>query len=174
MADNSNVIELRSRQRKSVAKDSLEKVKKNPATVTDISEMRQEIINEERRRVKRTILTEFIGANVIVPGMGLVKVSLYDISEDGLAFDIDENMGHFNCGEHVAMRVYMNNKTYFPFVVNITHAAHVPEEGVNRMGTSFVKDSINKNALFHFVKFIENVSASLKSDDGDIMVSNIK
>ena len=179
MKANGNVIDLRTRQQKR----ALEKSKKetllkpaivNPATVTDISEIRQEIINDERRRVKRTLLTEFIGANVIVPGQGLVKVAIYDISEDGLAFDMDEHMGHFNPGESIAMRVYMNQFTYFPFIVNITYSMAVPNEGVHRMGASFVMDSINKEALYHFVKFIETLSSSLRSDDGDVMVSNIK
>ena len=177
MEDNANVIDLRARKRKNAQKTTVEIEAKNstqPASVTDITEIRQEIINDERRRVKRTILTEFIGANIIIPGQGLARVTLYDISEDGLAFDLDEQLGSFEPGESVAMRVYMNNKTYFPFIVQITHAVHVTDEGVNRMGASFVKDSINKQALFHFVKFIETVSANLKRDDGDVMVSNIK
>ncbi|MCB9026219.1 MAG: PilZ domain-containing protein [Bdellovibrionaceae bacterium] len=174
MKDNGNVIELRQGKRKKALKQVVNKRIHNPASVTDISELRKEIINDERRRVKRTILTEFIGANVIVPGQGLVKVALYDISEGGLAFDLEEHMGQFKIGEKIAMRVYMNSSTYFPFIIEITHSVFIPEEQVNRMGASFVKDSINKEALHHFVKFIETVSANLRSDDGDVMVSNIK
>lgn len=174
MKDNGNVIELRQGKRKKSLKQAAGKQSVKSASVTDITELRKEIINDERRRVKRTILTEFIGANVIVPGQGLVKVALYDISEGGLAFDLEEHMGQFKPGEKIAMRVYMNPSTYFPFIIEITHAVYIPEEQVSRMGARFVKDSINKVALYHFVKFIETVSANLRSDDGDVMVSNIR
>ena len=66
------------------------------------------------------------------------------------------------------------HQTYFAFTVKINHVHMISEEGIYRNGTEFVDDTVNKKALYHFVKFIENVSASLKSDNGDVMVSNIK
>jgi len=71
------------------------------------------------------------------------------------------------------MRVYLNYKTYFGFVVKVQNSRFVPSEGVVRHGTHFMKGTLNDVALHHFVKFIETVSASLKTDDGDIQVSNI-
>jgi len=50
----------------------------------------------------------------------------------------------------------------------------VSDEGVTRHGVNFVKGTVNDQALFHFVKFIETVSASLQTDHGDVMVSNLK
>ena len=32
---------------------------------------------------------------------------------------------------------------------------------------------MNEDALKHFVRFIESVSASLRTDSGDVMVSNL-
>jgi len=143
------------------------------APVIDMTEKRNEIIRQERRQVRRTILSEFVGAFALVPRKGLLKVNLYDISENGLAFDVEVDAGHFAMGEEVAMRVYLNQQTYFPFVVRIQNLRGVPEEDVFRHGAGFVKGSINDEALHHFVKFIETVSASLQSDNGDIMVSTI-
>lgn len=139
----------------------------------DMVEKRQEVLQRDRRAVKRTILSEFIGAFAVVPERGLVKVSLFDISENGLAFDVETGKGRFAQGEQVAMRVYLNQFTYFPFVVHVENVRVIGEEGVFRHGTSFLKDSINEEALYHFVKFIETVSATLKRDDGDVMVSNL-
>jgi len=144
-----------------------------PAPVVDMTEKRQEILMQERRQVKRTILSEFIGAFVVIPEKGLVKVNLYDISENGLAFDVDAEAGHFSLNEEVAMRVYLNQQTYFPFVVTCQNLRRVGDEGVYRHGANFVKGTMNEEALYHFVKFIETVSASLQSDQGDIMVSSI-
>jgi hypothetical protein len=170
-----NVLDLTSRLKKNAkASTTSPKANKNSAApVIDMTEARNEMISQERRRVKRTILSEFIGACVVVPAKGLVKVNLYDISENGLAFDVLEGAGHFKLGEEVAMRIYLNQQTYFPFVVTVQNIRVVTDENVYRHGVGFVKGSINDVALHHLVKFIETVSASLRSDQGDIMVSNL-
>lgn len=168
----SNVIDLKSRRR------IIQKTKVNAqayaAPILDMTERRNEILTQERRTLRRTILSEFIGAAAVVPTRGLERISIYDISEKGIAFDIEIGGGQFQVGEEVAMRVYLNNQTYFPFTVTVANARAVPEEGVVRHGGEFVKGTINDVALHHFVKFIETVSASLKTDHGDVMVSNLR
>lgn len=143
------------------------------APVLDMTEARQAIMSRERRQVKRTILTEFIGAFVILPERGLMKVSIYDISDNGVSFDVGLSEGGFIEGEEVAMRVYLSHKTYFSFITKITNSRVFDHEGVVRHGANFVKGTVNDVALHHFVRFIETVSASLKTDDGDIQVPNI-
>ena len=71
------------------------------------------------------------------------------------------------------MRVYLNQFTYFPFVVTIANSRVLIEEGVSRHGCNFQRETVNSEALSHFVKFIETVSASLRTDHGDVMVSNV-
>ena len=144
------------------------------ANLIDMTERRQEILSEERRRVKRTILTEFISAYIVVPKRGLQNVSLYDISEHGLAFDLELDSGSFKVNEEIAMRVYLNHQTYFPFIVKVANSRSLELEGVNRLGVNFVKNTVNDVALGHFVNFIETVSASLKNDSGDVLVTNLK
>lgn len=146
---------------------------KTDGAVLDMTERRQAILSSERREVKRTILSEFIGAFILVPERGLQRVAIYDISENGIAFDLDIGMGGLKEGEEIAMRVYLNQMTYFPFVVGIANVRSLPDEGVTRHGCNFMKETVNADALGHFVKFIETVSASLKTDHGDVMVSNI-
>ena len=143
------------------------------APVLDMTERRSEIISSERRQVKRTILSEFVGALVVIPGVGLHKCAIYDISESGIAIDLDIDLGHFHAEEEVAMRVYLNQQTYFPFTVKVHNFRAIEDEGCYRHGCQFVKGTINDQALHHFVKFIETVSASLQTDRGDVMVSNI-
>lgn len=142
-------------------------------SIINISELRSEVLKQERRTVKRTILTEFIAVHLVLPDRGLVKVMVHDINENGLSFDLESQFGKFNQGEEVAMRVYLNHMTYFPFVVTVKRQAGLPEEDVIRHGAEFVKGTINDEALHHFVKFIENVSASLKQDRGDVLVTKI-
>lgn len=168
-----NVIDFSKKNRgKSKVGTSLQS--ESQAPVVDITERRHEQIMQDRRQVRRTILTEFIGAYVVIPQQGLLKVSLYDISENGLSFDLSTDLGKFSRGEELAMRVYLNQYTYFPFVVKVRNVRPEGEEGSYRHGADFVKGSVNDIALGHFVKFIETVSASLERDRGDVMVSNLK
>ncbi|HAG91975.1 MAG TPA: PilZ domain-containing protein [Bdellovibrionales bacterium] len=167
---NTNIIEFKARNSKNKSKDS-KKAKGQSAEVVDIVGRREEMIQNERRITKRTILSEFIGAYAVIPGKGLIKVSMYDISDDGLSFDTESSQGHFHLGEEIAMRVYLNQKSYFPFVVRLQNLREVSEDGVYRHGVNFVKETVNEEALHHFVKFIESVSTSLESDEGDLKAS---
>ena len=176
MGQQDNIIELN--KFRSAATDA-EKNKSNEnnsganAGVLDMTAKREIILSEERRQVKRTILNEFIGANVIVPDRGLLKIALHDISVDGLAFDLEPGVGQFDKGDEIAVRVYMNQKTYFPFSVKVRNVRYIEDEGVYRHGGELTKGNLNENALFHFVKFLETVSASLQTDNGDVTVSQI-
>ena len=154
-------------------------MRKKGAPVLDMTERREAIINDERRKVRRTILTGFIGAFVVVPARtdgkgGLLKVEVYDISTNGIAFDMPEKCGHFQKGEKIAMRVYLSHDVYFPFIVQIQNQRALSSEAAYRHGANFLRGTVNDEALLHFVKFIETVSASLERDKGDVMVSGLK
>jgi hypothetical protein len=138
-----------------------------------MTERRAEMLTHERRKVRRTILSEFIGAHIVVPERGLQRVTIYDISDDGVAFDIELGSGQFKLGEEVGVRVYLNHQTYFPFTLTIANVRVINEEGVTRHGGTFLKGAINDVALHHFVGFIETISASLRTDRGDVMVSGL-
>lgn len=156
-----------------VKKNKTDLSQESQASVVDIGEKRQQMISEERRSVRRTILTEFIGVHTVVPGYGLQKCTLRDISVKGIAFDLEKKQGHFKPAEEVAMRVYLNHKTYFGFTVEVRSSRFVKEEGVYRHGASLVEGSMNTDALTHFIRFIESVSANLRTDHGDVIVSNL-
>lgn len=174
MNKSNNVIDLKTRKPLQ-AKAMKQPVKDEGASaaIVDMTERRNEMLVQERREVRRTILSEFIGAYLIVPQKGLARVTIYDISENGVAFDIDLEEGHLNAGEEVAMRVYLNQHTYFPFVVKVANVREILEEACWRHGANFMKGTVNDVALHHFVKFIETVSAALETDHGDVMVSNL-
>jgi hypothetical protein len=131
-----NVIDITRRLAKTKAPAAKKSSKKaaSEAPVVDMTEARNEMIQQERRKVRRTLLSEFISAFVLVPRKGLLKVTLADISEDGAAIDLGADAGHFAVGEEVAMRVYLNHETYFPFVVKVQNIRGRAEEGVFRHG----------------------------------------
>lgn len=137
--------------------------------IVDYNEQKQKILFHERRQIKRTILTEFVSAMVVIPERGLLKVAMYDISEQGISFDMEFDQGAFKVDEEVSMRVYLNQKTYFPITVQVKHVTSEAIEGVNRHGSVFLKQPATDAALQYFVKFIEAVSQGLKKDEGDLM-----
>lgn len=143
------------------------------AQVVNYDEQKQQILFHERRHIKRTILSEFVSAMVVLPEKGLIRVGIYDISEHGISFDLEAEQGAFKAGEEIQMRVYLNHKTYFPIAVKVKHATLETTEGVTRHGTEFLKSAENNAALQHFVKFIETVSLGLKKDEGDLMAPKI-
>lgn len=139
--------------------------------ILDFDSEKKKLLFQERRQVKRTILSEFMSAMVVLPELGLLKVALYDISEEGISFEVEDLVGQFKVGEQILMRVYLNQKTYFPIQVLIKHATSDAKSGVTRHGTEFEKGSSTDVALQHFVKFIESASDGLKKDNGDLMVT---
>ncbi len=143
------------------------------ATIVDVTQKILEQQSEDRRKVQRVVLNEFISAHVHIPGRGLLRVVLKDIHDGGLAFDLSEREGNFNRGETLEMRFYMNHETYFKFSAKVAHFHHNSEEGYYRHGCQFSEEGINDVALRHFILFLQNIAASLKTDRGDRTISQI-
>lgn len=166
-----NIIDISARL-KSNNSSKLENFQGDSAVV-DITATRDAMIKEDRRQVKRTILTEFVSVHAVVPGYGVLKVFLYDVTPNGLSFDLEANRGRYNVGDEVELRVYLNHHTFFQINTKVSNVRDIPDDGVVRHGTEFIKDSVNNDALEYFVKFLESVTASLRRDNGDILVSKI-
>lgn len=147
---------------------------KETANIINYDEQKQMMLSQERRQIKRTILTEFINAMVVVPEKGLLQVSIHDISEQGIAFDVESDHGSFKVDEEVSLRVYLNQKTYFPITVQVKRITEENSECVMRHGSEFIKQPRTDAALQYFIKFIESVSNQcLQKDNGDLMVPKI-
>ena len=166
-----DVIDLTGRLKKESQSETL--AVEGTAVVLDISEVRQKMISEDRRIVKRTILTEFISVHAVVPNRGVMRVALYDINEMGLAFDLPTEMGRYGAGETVELRIYLNHATYFTFEAKVAHVTEIADEGIFRHGCEFAVETSNRLALNYFVRFLETVTTSLRRDHGDVLVSKI-
>ncbi len=169
----SNVLPFRTRPKSNAKPELLVPDTSGEAQVLDVTDRILAGQSDERRQVKRVVLNEFISAHVFVAGRGLLRVVLKDIHEGGLAFEIDAREGRFNRNETLEMRFYMNHETYFKFNVVVAHATSNEDDATERHGCQFVKDTINDVALHHFIGFLQNISASLRTDKGDRTVSNI-
>ena len=137
------------------------------------SQRYQPVHLKERRQVERTLLSELIKGMVIVPEKGLLEVELYDISKEGLSFNVDTIRGGFKVGEELALRVYLNRNTYFPLVVHVKHVTMDHHENVIRHGVEYTKEAQNFSSIDHFVNFVLAASEGLKIDEGDFIVGPI-
>lgn len=141
------------------------------AKAINFEEHKNQVIYKERRSVKRTILSEVFSGMAILPEKGLVKIQLYDFSGQGLAFELEAVFGQFQIGEEVALRIYLNQKNYFPISVIIKHVQHDSQAGVFRHGAEFIKTAASDVALQSFAQFIEAMGYNLKTDSGDLLLS---
>lgn len=166
----SNVLPFRARPRTETIEIPTHQ---EDAQVLDVTERIQAGQADDRRQAKRVVLNEFISAHVYVPGRGLLRIVLKDIHEKGLAFEIDSREGQFARSETLEVRFYMNHETYFKFNIQVMHVQSNEDDATERHGCQFVKDTINDVALHHFIGFLQNIAASLRTDKGDRTVSNI-
>lgn len=170
LTDKSNVIDMTARRRAQLVNREVLS-KGEVASVQDITQMRKDILTQERRSNRRTILTNFIGAFIVIPEVGLQPVTLYDVSSDGISFDTEIEAGRFKTTEEYAVRVYLSRDTYFPFIVSIKNVRELKSEGVFRHGALFNRNGSHEEALRSFIKFVETISTVLRKDPGDHIIS---
>lgn len=182
MALKSNVIDMTARRKAQIRAEQTHlngrkpKAKKSEAPSAEVLELgarRREILTQERRRNRRTILSNFLGAYIVVPEKGLKEVTLYDISEGGVAFDLEKSEGSFRVTEELAMRVYISKEIYVPITVKVKNVREIADEEVYRHGTIF-EATQGDGVLEHFVRFILAMSQNLSRDPGDFKLPSQK
>jgi hypothetical protein len=141
--------------------------------VVDVTNLLREQGAQDRRKAKRVVLGHLMASHVVLPQIGLAQVVIRDIDEGGLAFEMDSFLGAFQKGDELEMRFYLNGQTYFRVNVIVAYSAIDEEHGVSRHGVKFLPDSLNQEALHHFIQFLRTVSVSLKTDRGERVVSNL-
>lgn len=141
--------------------------------IVDFESQKKMMDQKERRTRTRTVLNEMMSSMVVIPERGLLKVTLHDISTEGLSFDTMVDEGAFAPGEEVSLRIYINHKTYFPVCVTVKHVSEKSAQGTLRHGAILKKDATNDVVLQYFVKFVEAASDLMKKDNGDLMVNKI-
>ena len=171
METKNNVIEFASFKRS----DSAEKAHQEreeftgpSGSIIELESHKNVAIGQERRQVRRTMLSEFVGAFIVVPQVGLQEVCLFDISDGGVAFDLEIKLGQFKVGEEIAARFYLSQNNYFTFNVQISNVRMLEDEGVYRHGTRIVREDHNYEAIDYFIHFVEAVSSIVKIDRGDL------
>lgn len=127
----------------------------------------------DRRKVQRVVLGHLIASHVVLPNLGLVQVTIRDVDETGLAFEMESFLGRFSKGDQVELRFYLNGQTYFRVHVEVAYSSIDEQSGQARHGSRYTEESLNQEALLHFIQFLRSVSVSLQTDRGERVVSNL-
>lgn len=171
----SNLIDITKRIKENKRKKTAPTVEKLPkshkAQVLTFADKLEQKVAGERRKVTRTVLSQLIGVFVLTSKRILQPVAINDISIDGLSFDMVQDVGSYDIGNTVTMRIYMSHDTYFTFNVKVTNKRLVEERGIFRHGVVFAKNQ--PDALYHFVRFLETVAQVAQKDKGEKLAGRV-
>ncbi|MDZ4676949.1 MAG: PilZ domain-containing protein [Oligoflexia bacterium] len=176
MTVKSNVIDFNKHKNSHKVKathNDIEKIEHEPSPIIDMTKRRDQLADQDRREVTRTVFSQFIGVFIVLPKLGLQPVSIYDISAGGLAFDLPSELGQFNIGEAVTMRIYLSHDTYFSYSAKIANVRAVDHGAVLRHGTILQKDDESYETLTHFMHFLQAVARVAKKDNGDRQMGRV-
>lgn len=144
-----------------------------PQNLVDLTTIIREQGAADRRKVQRAVLGHLIASHVVLPNLGLVQVTIRDVDETGLAFEMESFLGRFTKGDQVELRFYLNGQTYFRVHVEVAYSSIDEQSGQARHGSRYTEESLNQEALLHFIQFLRAVSVSLQTDRGERVVSNL-
>lgn len=94
----------------------------------------------DRRRARRRPILESFSLFIVVPKKGVHRLSVHDLSEVGMGFDLDtegESVADFplKTGDLIEVRFYLNQSLYLPLALEV---ARVDERaGVRKVGAAF-------------------------------------
>lgn len=167
-----NLIDLsKYKKEKKVTKTEKAAGNNHTAQVLSFADKLEQRVQADRRKAARTVLSRFIGVFVVTSKNILHPVWIHDISTQGCAFDSIRDVGSYNEGQTVTVRVYMSHDTFFSFSAKVTHKRLLKDKDIYRHGVIF--QQAQPEALYHFVKFLETVSQVAQKDKGEKVAGRV-
>ena len=102
--------------------------------VINFEDKRSESLEKKRRKFERLMFENLIEvyAEINQEKEDILKISLIDISRDGLQFEvpvIKGQKGPFSPGNTINLRLYFSSNSYLPATVEVKHTQENIEEG---------------------------------------------
>jgi hypothetical protein len=122
----------------------------------------------ERRRARRRPILATFSVHLVIPKKGLYKLTVHDLSELGIGFDIDvegESAADFPVaiGNVIETRLYLNQSLFIPLSIRV---ARVEEQRiVRRVGAEFQNQlSTDFKAFLALLSFLDHMADALQVD----------
>jgi len=115
---------------------------------------------QERRKFKRRQIIDSFSMFVSLPKKGGAKLSLHDVSEQGIGFDFDtDGEAHADSpiakGDSFDVHLYLNQSLYLPLTVR---TARIEPGAIRRLGAEFVETKSPAFEAFQaFVQFLDKL-----------------
>lgn len=123
--------------------------------------------SERRRSLRRPILETF-SCFVVLPEHGFFKLTVHDLSENGIGFDLDaEGAPQFKSsaqvGDELELRFHINQSLFISLLIQIRRIDD--STGVRRVGAEFIrKNDPEFKAYLAFIELLDRILDSLQID----------
>lgn len=149
-----------------------QKTPPNKDQVIDFAKIREEKLEEKRRKNERVFFKQILGIYTVVGKNELKQVEIVDVSEDGCSFQVpyDPKSPWPRDIEELPLRLYFTQDTYLPIQLKIQNSKPLIEEGGRfvRYGCSVDKTLSSYPAYQEFVRFLHLYSLHSHKDDGKV------
>lgn len=115
----------------------------------------------QRRRARRRTLVETFAFFVVVPRKGAHRLPVYDLSEDGIGFDLDiegelPETFPVQVGEELDLRFYLNQSLYLPLKIKVARTEE--KNQIRRIGAVFCDEkSPGRQACLGMLQMIDQL-----------------
>ena len=131
--------------------------------VINFEDKRSENLEKKRRKFERLMFENLIEVYAEIKEEEIFKISLLDISRDGLQFEvpiIKGQKGPFSIGDIINVRLYFSSNSYLPATIEIKHSQENIEDGRSfyRYGCLIDKTEDSFKPLGSFIEFLYQFS----------------
>ncbi len=142
-------------------------------TVINLTDIRQEKIDEKRREYERVVFRSSFGVYTVMEQLGLHAIEILDISASGLQFQVSEKSSlKLNMGDVIPVRFYFATDHFITVEVKVVRSFTAIENGsaVHRYGCLIDKEMASYGAIYHFVQFITKCAECGHKDETHLKV----
>lgn len=142
--------------------------------VINLNEVREQRLEEKRRKTERVFMNQFLGVYCMTGNNSMHQIEVVDVSEEGIGFQVPFNAEKpFPIADkNIPIRLYFNQESFLQVYVTIHNSRPVVQNGTRytRYGCSVDQSTSTFAAYQAFVKFLQVYGEVSQKDNGDVNV----
>lgn len=145
-----------------------------PSRVIDLSEVRNQRLEEKRRKTERVFMNQFLGVYCMTGNNSMHQIEIVDVSDEGLGFQVPVNPEKASpiTEKNFPIRLYFNQESFLQVHVTIQNTRPAVQNGTRytRYGCAVDPTTSTFEAYQAFVKFLKVYGEVSQKDKGDVNV----